>query len=434
MKNYLLLLASFGLMACASKKLAPLTFSHSIYDDITCAQPELPANIEKLLTDLSWLDRLPRKNNKFGKMSFSSECKAYPKHGFKDLAADLSAGFKTGLSCLRDLGAERRIDAQKLIAFIANPKQELSFTCGKEGATLGTDWDGALRSIRKGTRASNLCHAFKRPVIAINVDDFAEGSANKNQETLFHESLHLLGYSHNKAFDVTYLASLCCFGSDNSKKAQGLACDLLKGNPPWTSAEYARKFSAVMLRAGFPSIALETAWRSMFKAPLQAGRVDASALYETALEFGYYTPGSQKAKANVLRIGDGFTGLVLGVSAIDNIDDSFIKRKRIEREIGDEFYPRNYKETTAKRRFAESIGQYISKILNNDRDEVIALGPNLKRQADKTCREMSSGEKEALRLITRTTSLAILTIRPFVPREVWLNWENLCVNPAEQRD
>jgi hypothetical protein len=72
---------------------------------------------------------------------------------------------------------------------------------------------------------------IETPGMVLNLETIGKLSPKERKSTIFHETLHLLGYLHTaaaraaKGMDYVYSAELCCFGDGKKTETEPVACD-----------------------------------------------------------------------------------------------------------------------------------------------------------------------------------------------------------------
>lgn len=144
-----------------------------------------------------------------------------------------------GLQCLMDLnkksspgsnitGALR--NAFDLTKLYENDK--VSLTCSE------TDFDWTGTRAHASTEASETLESkkIKHPFVSLNPAYPENEPGNREKEiadirnTIFHETLHNLGYLHEEDIEYPYTCGLCCFDKDESEALREQSCKVCTGN------------------------------------------------------------------------------------------------------------------------------------------------------------------------------------------------------------
>ncbi|MCC7440663.1 MAG: hypothetical protein IT285_03455 [Bdellovibrionales bacterium] len=214
-------------------------------------------------------------------------CAAYPWGGLTGLADELTSAYQRGAACLRDHG--RTLDAARLLAVMDEGFGDVTIDCARPGEPTPA---GSLS--RPGVLATAvLCSETRNPGMILNVGCGGDcGGALERQKTLFHESLHWLGYSHGYTYDLPYVAETCCFdrgAADGAGPVEAAgreaACSILGPEVTEASAEYGPAFARMMALGGREGIGVEAVLNQVNRGPVDSatGRRDLSALFEAGM-------------------------------------------------------------------------------------------------------------------------------------------------------
>ncbi len=242
-----------------------------------CAATTMPmSQAESLIGDLRWLQfEVPsdsRSNVTLPNNVILEGCDRFPGGGNAAVAKALEAGLQQGLRCLKAMGPARSSDIARLLSYL-DPKLSapVRIQCGVPGKL-------AARGARKPDGTFNpipISSDLNARALSAGDEDFPGVLLNvssgefltepgKLKGTLFHEMLHFLGYLHSESLDVPYLTDACCFAE--GKGASPQACDLLKNDTDYRSADYQTQFAEIMTGLGRPSVAEYTTWNTAAKA------------------------------------------------------------------------------------------------------------------------------------------------------------------------
>jgi hypothetical protein len=173
-------------------------------------------------------------------------CEKYPKGSFQ-LRSQIKKGLEKGIQCLANIDLNRRYDAEALsILFNSNFGTPVKILCGDSrtvyAKSLYSNKDGHIETFNSTFDTIGTDHAVATatppmldgwPAILLNLSEKVwRGGADGlfPEEILFHESLHLLGYTHDynrrSGTDFVYDAQKCCFHEDY------FACEDLRKEGP----------------------------------------------------------------------------------------------------------------------------------------------------------------------------------------------------------
>lgn len=164
----------------------------------------------------------------------------YSKWG-NDFNKILKDSVQGGLKCLSDL--DKKVSDGKTVSGALRNAYGLTQIMENDGISLmcsesDYDWSGtaghaSVTSMEKikGPDGKDLPHPF----LSINPNDPKTKAPTDAREllefkkTIFHETLHNLGYRHNEDMEYSYTCETCCFGEE-SKEVKDNACKLCTGN------------------------------------------------------------------------------------------------------------------------------------------------------------------------------------------------------------
>lgn len=163
----------------------------------------------------------------------------YTKWGddFNKIVKDVAVG---GLKCLMNLDKTGR-EGNKTTGALRNAfdltklmkDDGISLVCSEDDYK----WDGILAHASTDATEVMKVKNIKHPYVSLNPKHPENDVANRQKEignlkdTIFHETLHNLGFRHNEDVDFSYTCGMCCFGSgDDDPKAKEQACKICTGN------------------------------------------------------------------------------------------------------------------------------------------------------------------------------------------------------------
>lgn len=163
----------------------------------------------------------------------------YTKWGddFNKIVKEVAVG---GLKCLMDLDKKGR-EGTKTTGALRNAF-DLTKLMKNDGISLicsedDYDWSGIQAHASVAPEEIMKSKNIKHPYVSLNPKHPENDVANRQKEivnlkdTIFHETLHNLGYSHNEDIEFSYTCGLCCFGSgEDDPKAKEQACKICTGN------------------------------------------------------------------------------------------------------------------------------------------------------------------------------------------------------------
>ncbi|MBI3554723.1 MAG: hypothetical protein HY074_00495 [Deltaproteobacteria bacterium] len=282
-----------------------------------------------------------------------------------ELGLALTSGIQDGLRCLAgktrgDLGADRKTDFARLLSFFEHPPKPPSVVeCyNADSSYEGQDTkrrNSMLKSLGSSVARAAPPSGENPPRIEVNeVNLYAQGARADRSRVLFHETLHWLGYKHSEGVDATYLIEQCCFAKSDA------ACSLLRDSDSsrvprmgWTSTEYLKRYTEIMLKEGKPMVAMQTAFAGLLSAdaPVDGSKkLVAEGLYATALAAtGRDTPDRRFVGAGeYLMMVAG-----AGTRTADTVRADF------KNAAGHDL-------SSAQRKFAEKWGQALALLLKGD--------------------------------------------------------------------
>ncbi len=251
---------------------------------------------EALMRDLRWLAfgatssdisgaRLSLGNNVIGE-----NCDSLPMGGNVALSRALTESLQQGLRCFKDLGPARGSDIARLLGYL-DPAHSapVRIQCVAPGFSGRGPWipeKSAHTPIVLPERSDGMAFLpgdADFPGLMLNIKSKADFAEFKS--TLFHELLHLLGYTHSDAVDVPYLAEACCFSKTAASKD---ACGIL-GDPPLTPQKttdtaYQRRIARILIEMRQPFIAIQSAWQATLNAPSETADRPTTPLMAVALK------------------------------------------------------------------------------------------------------------------------------------------------------
>ncbi|MGZ3775945.1 MAG: hypothetical protein ACXVCN_19685 [Bdellovibrio sp.] len=139
--------------------------------------------------------------------------------GAKKVVGIVSNSLKKGLACLWQLGSpQSKANVHKIASLLLDEKNPPQIICDDKKY----DWGSA--TVAYGSTPGQKSHPF----ISINPSRIDNGKIENLSATVFHETLHNVGYLHEKDIDFPYTCETCCF-DESAKKAHDLACQICKG-------------------------------------------------------------------------------------------------------------------------------------------------------------------------------------------------------------
>lgn len=198
------------------------------------------------------------------KFIIAPECSRYPFGGEEGLKSDLKSSLIVGLAGLMK---HRSKDFHKIREILLGSKAPKIFCALSEEKVFDEKiMSGDVRGF--AVAADSVFF----PAIALNLSNIE--SSTQVQETIFHELIHLLGYSHYDGPDIAYLAQSCFFSKDELIASQ--AAKLLKEEYFWLSKECQIEFFRIMAKQN-----IEVALRTILMAYQQIEGPDKTELWNS---------------------------------------------------------------------------------------------------------------------------------------------------------
>ena len=172
-------------------------------------------------------------------LGYKVDVECYNKWGddFNKIVKDVAVG---GLKCLMDLDKKGR-EGTKTTGALRNAfdltklmkNDGISLVCSEDDYK----WDGILAHASTDATETMKVKNIKHPFVSLNPKHPKNEVSNRQKEivdlkdTIFHETLHNLGFRHNEDVEFSYTCGLCCFGSgEDDPKAKEQACKICTGN------------------------------------------------------------------------------------------------------------------------------------------------------------------------------------------------------------
>lgn len=165
-----------------------------------------------------------------------TECYNKWGHDFNQIIKDVALG---GLQCLRDLDKQARKpgsqtgalrNAFEMSKLMENDK--ISLVCSeKDYNWVGSQAHASTESSGK-IAEKNVSHPFVslNPNYPENPIENRAAEIENLKDTIFHETLHNLGYLHDESIEFPYTCGLCCFDKNANKELKDQACKVCTGN------------------------------------------------------------------------------------------------------------------------------------------------------------------------------------------------------------
>ena len=145
----------------------------------------------------------------------------------------------SGLQCLMKLDKEGKSGA-KITGALRNAhgisklykKDSISLVCSENDY----NWVGTLAHASVAPAEVLTSHKITHPFVSLNPKHPEGGDSQKSEQiaklkdTLFHETLHNLGYSHNEDIEFSYTCGQCCFDKEAKPENKEMACKICTGN------------------------------------------------------------------------------------------------------------------------------------------------------------------------------------------------------------
>lgn len=170
-------------------------------------------------------------------LGYRVENECYEKWGsdFNQIIKDVVSN---GIQCLKDLdiksggkgtsGAMRNaFEISKLLE-----GDKISLVCSEKEY----DWEGirahASTSAEQVIKEKNIKHPFVsiNPKYPKMLDGFRQREMKEIKDTIFHETIHNLGYMHGEDIEYPYTCAECCFGDSGDLALKEIACKVCAGN------------------------------------------------------------------------------------------------------------------------------------------------------------------------------------------------------------
>lgn len=165
-----------------------------------------------------------RHNALIGENVLAIDCDDLPTFGLDTLSRRITSDLRIGLACLSQIGAKAKQDAGRLLTLYEGThlNKKLKIVCAHSRQPVDPELvpyfggeTGFFPSIVGGQAIYPNYESW--PGFIINKSNYSH-----QEGIVFHESLHLVGYSHTDKFDVTTHADECCFRSNEK------SCELLR--------------------------------------------------------------------------------------------------------------------------------------------------------------------------------------------------------------
>jgi hypothetical protein len=332
-----------------------------------------------------------------------SGCESYKRGGPTGLASDIRKALSTGLSCWDRLGGKRREERQKILDLLLDSKKPVRVQCS--------------RDVQAPRVVSTLPGDAGFPGMKINLDLFEKKPELETLEsavlsTLFHESVHWLGYSHSHGVDVAYLSELCCMSAPANTKA----CQLLQEKNLGASNEkYVRFFARELAAQGRMHVAWDAAWVTSFQS------ADGAPLYWTALEIEDVPKNNSETWRE---IGDPLIGISYTYAALKfgNLEKQAQARYI---QMKEQFYPSSDPKLAARAQFAEEFGKALLHLLKKEPE---GFGQNFVKSLshELDCSRLSEKERDRVQEVITRTIFEFSALSPAPPESVQIAWRNLC--------
>jgi hypothetical protein len=172
-------------------------------------------------------------------LGYKVDVACYSKWGddFNKIVKEVAVG---GLKCLMNLDKKGRLgtkttgalrNAFDLTKLMKN--DGISLVCSEDDY----NWDGIVAHASTTSTEVMPVKNIKHPYVSLNPKHPENDASHRQKEiinlkdTLFHETLHNLGFLHNEDVEFSYTCGLCCFGSGaDDPAAKEQACKVCTGN------------------------------------------------------------------------------------------------------------------------------------------------------------------------------------------------------------
>lgn len=173
-------------------------------------------------------------NTGFG-FKIEQSCLAKWGGDFKNIVRD---SVKTGLQCLNDLSKKypTRMNGALRNAFSLTEilkKDQISLVCSQQEYSWNDTRAHASTKVNtKMDGRPEVTHPFisLNPSFPLNKIQNRNDEIKKIKETIFHETLHNLGFRHGEDIEFSYGCGACCFENENDASTKDAACKICLGD------------------------------------------------------------------------------------------------------------------------------------------------------------------------------------------------------------
>lgn len=348
--------------------------------------------------------------------------------GIKGLAEDATKTIKKGLACLIDRsskdaighGSWAREAAIRLTAYLTPGfSRPIRIACLADNEAVRSYGSSIKLMAGYPAAATDNQASLSFPSMALSLRRSNELGL-RPEASLFHELLHIVGYSHDGGPDVAYLASMCCF--ENGEGALRDSCELMRTSPQWTSEAYLVPWSRVMVRQrGQYGIAMN-AFYNVFR----ADPTDGAGVLAGVQSF---VKSLRRKDEDERKRGFPLAAIAVARAAFERIPDNdprLAAYARFRKELGERFYPDADTAMLTKRNFADLAGGILGVASSGMVDsDFSALVARLASERARICPMLSGGEKQQLNQFGIETAPA-LSSRIKVLQEHRMSWIAIC--------
>jgi hypothetical protein len=172
-------------------------------------------------------------------LGYKVDYECYQKWGddFNQIVKDVSLG---GLQCLKDLDAKGRSESD-ITGALRNAfnltqlmkDDGISLVCSEE---KDYDWSATMAHASTTPDDKMVSKNISHPFVSINPSHPEMPAGNREEEvaelknTIFHETLHNLGFKHKEDIEYPYTCGQCCFDDNANAIVKAQACKICLGN------------------------------------------------------------------------------------------------------------------------------------------------------------------------------------------------------------